>query len=99
MVRRVVTPLPRWEQTTYWVVGLAAILYGVYNVYLASAGELRLSSLIHLFIPYIHEPHSNKVIIKRSFSQLSMIPLVHASSDNPMYTYQWNHNYTHCVNF
>ena len=78
MVRRVVTPLPRWEQTTYWVVGLAAILYGVYNVYLASAGELRQSSLIHLFlpspihlfIPYIHEPHSNKVIIKRSFSQV-----------------------------
>ena len=70
MVRRVVTPLPRWEQTTYWVVGLAAILYGVYNVYLASAGELRLSSLIHLFIHYIHESRSNKVIIKRSFSQV-----------------------------
>ena len=44
--------------------GWRAILYGVYNVYLASAGELRLSSLIHLFIPYIHEPHSNKEIIK-----------------------------------
>ncbi|KAK7104574.1 hypothetical protein V1264_019269 [Littorina saxatilis] len=36
MGRRVEAPLPAWEQTTYWIVGVSSILYGLYNVFLAS---------------------------------------------------------------